>query len=235
MKLYKRIYGVTLVAMMGCTSLLVTNHAMAFDDDTHYYLTYYIARKVGYTSQQAYRIANANIAVDYAAVTEPFQIDRKLLVHPAYPIEKARIRFHAFQDQKRFGEGESAAGMAAIKEIERWHWDRAKEFMNPGIFLHFLQDEFSHSPLKYASRKGHAEDGHLPDFLSYDPLQSERMARETLTRLQEFWNYSCLKQKRKNVNYDRDIRPVLEELIHVNPYPAKTGNIYSEEGQAYLS
>jgi hypothetical protein len=44
---------------------------LAYDNDTHFWLTYYLALKAGYTKTQATQIASANISVDFDKDTEP--------------------------------------------------------------------------------------------------------------------------------------------------------------------
>src|SRR6185436_6456513 len=43
----------------------------AYDNDTHFWLTYYLALRVGYTHIQATQIASANISVDFDSHTAP--------------------------------------------------------------------------------------------------------------------------------------------------------------------
>src|SRR5687768_9765470 len=75
--------------------------AQAHYDDVHYALNYYVARLVGYTPEQAYRIAAACVSVDYSPSTEP--------VHGNFnptPVscdnQEPRWKFHAFRDECQF-------------------------------------------------------------------------------------------------------------------------------------
>jgi hypothetical protein len=75
--------------------------APAHYDDIHYALNYYIACLVGYTPEQAYRIAAACVSVDYSPSTEP--------VHGNFnptPVacdnQEPRWKFYAFRDECRF-------------------------------------------------------------------------------------------------------------------------------------
>src|SRR5207248_2588922 len=54
--------------------------ARAFDDDTHYALTYYLARKVGYSREEAYKVASGNVSIDYDKNTEPLQLSPNRLL-----------------------------------------------------------------------------------------------------------------------------------------------------------
>ncbi len=55
-------------------SFLFSNPVFAFYDDVHYALNYYIARVIGYTPEQAYRLANTCVSVDYSFSSEPTQM-----------------------------------------------------------------------------------------------------------------------------------------------------------------
>ena len=90
-----------------------------FSTDTHYSLTYYMARACGYTPLQAYRVASADEAVDHSEWTEPIQWNKEPLVpFPLVPFSRReqlrllgfavgaqmpRVRFHAFRDSRLDG------------------------------------------------------------------------------------------------------------------------------------
>jgi hypothetical protein len=45
--------------------------ARSCDDDTHYALTYYLARKLGYSCEETYKVASGNVSVDTNDNTSP--------------------------------------------------------------------------------------------------------------------------------------------------------------------
>src|SRR5260221_411037 len=66
----------TIVSLVLAFLMLIAfteGRAYAYYDDVHYALTYVVARHLGYTPLQAYRIASACVSVDYAPETEPVQ------------------------------------------------------------------------------------------------------------------------------------------------------------------
>lgn len=140
----------------------VTGSARAYYDDVHFALTYYIARQVGYTPEQAYRVAKADVSIDYSYRTEPVQMASvsgflSSEWGSAYASEP-RWRFHAFRNQIKFplstGNGAQAADAdRMINETQAWLWKQAIEDRNPGVFLHFLQDKVPHA--RYGSAFGH--------------------------------------------------------------------------------
>src|SRR5436190_17027801 len=72
--------------------------ASAYDNDTHFWFTYYLAVKAGYTPIQATQIASADVSVDYDEDTQPvlpaietFGAFR----HPLNHFQYVRNRLHA--------------------------------------------------------------------------------------------------------------------------------------------
>jgi hypothetical protein len=145
-----------LLSLLGLLAASVPP-AHAYYDDVHYALTYYVARQVGYTPEQAYRIASANVSVDYSYPTEPVQAGIQSIV--GMPgTQEPRLRFHAFRDENRFknavGDGkDGAAADDVIRQRRVELWTQAIDARNPGVFLHFYQDEVPHS--RYGSQWGH--------------------------------------------------------------------------------
>jgi hypothetical protein len=164
-------------AVLGILMLLggVTGRpALAFWDDIHYFLTYVIARYVGFTPVQAYRIACANLLSDYNEKLKPDQIPKGpgeleaiLKKEKKWPEEllRSRWRYHAFRNESEFGsilgsnkpdaipDPREADVIKAIEAEEKRLFERAQSFKNPGLCLHFVQDRFSHE--KYGSIWAH--------------------------------------------------------------------------------
>ncbi len=134
--------------------------AQAYYDDIHYALTYYIARMTGCTPEQSYRLASANVSVDWSPPTEPVQG-----IWPTTATQEPRAKFHAMRDESRFpgsiGDGSNAGdgGKNAIAADQAIRDQSVKllvagiEAKNPGVFLHFFQDREPHA--RYGTRGGH--------------------------------------------------------------------------------
>ena len=155
----KRIVTLALLMTIGTVGV-TTTPAGAYYDDVHYALTYYIARMVGCTPEQSYRLASANVSVDWSPPTEPVQG-----VFPTASTQVPRANFHAFRDETRFpgsiGDGTNAGdgGKSAV-EADRAIRDQSVKLLvagieakNPGVFLHFFQDREPHA--RYGTRGGH--------------------------------------------------------------------------------
>lgn len=203
----------------------------AFYDDTHYSLTYYIARSCGYTPLQAFRAASANVGVDYSPLTEPVQGDR--VTFSAFEpdsAQDARVRFHAMWDN-RIDTAHRELGNAANRGRELQLWQLATAQKNPGVLLHFIQDEEPHAG--YQSWGGHwfpsslieARTSGLPwgsttDYLSYNQQHSVKMVDSTIKTLREFMRRMSLRQRSGGARCDvTAMLPVLNALVRVNPRP----------------
>jgi S1-C subfamily serine protease len=160
--------------------LTTTTPAFAYWDDVHYYLTYYIARTVGYTPEQAQRAAAADLTVDYCATTEPTQMSAMDYLAGARedaPEKPApRWEFHAFRNGTQFpgAVGNDPKGPDADKAISKqldalWAVATSETNVNPGAYLHFVQDLGPH--YGFGSAFGHY-------FNPADPVGSTLKARQ---------------------------------------------------------
>lgn len=187
---------------LGC--ILMSNSAFAYEDDTHFWLTYYLARKAGFTSVQAAQIASADVSVDYDRDTQPatFHADNWTdRLHLSSNMQQIHAQFHAMPWKiniiKRVpgatflkwdptaipAEWEAAAAAEVLTgKNSAWKtaWDDCK---NPGIFLHYLQDSFSHKG--FLSILGH-QGYERVDFLATDLAAAHAMALSSLQHLVVF-------------------------------------------------
>jgi hypothetical protein len=157
-----------------------TKPARAYDNDTHYVFTYYLAILAGYHDDEARRVASADISIDIDPNTEPFQLER--IINPTDSAQNARVWFHAFYDSRVYWASGGPFGGASAAEknsadIQNSLEQKCLKDGNIGPYLHFYQDTFSHAG--YYSFKGHALDGHAPDFLSSDEAKARCMADGT--------------------------------------------------------
>lgn len=167
--------GLARMALTLVVAAAVGTMARAYHVDTHWYLTFAIARDAGFTPLQAERIAIANQLCDEHPLLEPVQLGlhRKAAQIP-------RARYHAMFDSEgvlsdvRSREEQFTALVASCKRLD-----------NPGPALHFLQDYFSH--YGYSCLWGHWDfpeavlgfpgnspglpHGGLTDVLGYEPAK----------------------------------------------------------------
>lgn len=166
------------VSVLGLITL-TANVSYAYDNDTHFVLTYYISRAVGFTPEQAYRIASANVGVDWSTQTEPLQLSLKRLAHGP----KVRKDFHAFADKSL------ADPIGAINATLNTRWDEAYSYQNPGVYLHAYQDVYSHNGWECVL--GHSTAGTEPDYLSsQNDLINKSMIAGTIVALEKYFQPS---------------------------------------------
>ncbi len=161
----------SVLAAMGTLS---PKAAQAYDNDTHFDLTYYIARAAGYTPEQAWRIASADLAVDTSVQTEPEQLVLRFKHGP-----KVRQDFHAFRSLSWYPSG--AAADAAIQQALHFRYNEAYQQQNPGVYLHAYQDSYAHAG--YWCGIGHwnwlgtivGNTGHSPNSFSLADFRTARI------------------------------------------------------------
>jgi hypothetical protein len=129
--------------------------ARADYDDTHYYLTYVVARIVGYTPEQAYRVAAAGASVNVSTATWPRQMDAADFAVGADPDsperQRARWAFHAYMDTAAWMQAERSQKPMPDLWKPRASTLRAIALnpsqSNPGVLVHYLQDQLAHQKL----------------------------------------------------------------------------------------
>lgn len=177
----------------------------AYDNDTHFWFTYYLAVEAGYTPVQAMQIASADVSVDYDDDTQPvlpsigtFSAFR----HPLDHFQYVRSRLHALPMKseiiKRANlpsgywwdpiviDDRRIIGVARqlVEERKAAFWaDTLADGRNPGIFLHYLEDTFAHDG--FASYIGHAGYYRI-DYMASDRSKAERMTFTALKYLIAF-------------------------------------------------
>jgi Mg-chelatase subunit ChlD len=222
----------------------------AYYDDIHYGLTFFLARMIGYTQEQAYRAASATVAIDWDPQTEPVQGGEwyagaappgyrpiaALLQSPI--VHVPRWRFHAFRNELAFSNvvGNGPGGPAADRMIIDQRsalWARGLEIGNPGVFMHFFQDEVPHA--KYGTGGGHwpivtsgavtaTEQQGLPiggstDWLSFrSAAENTALVDQTVAYLTSFMRQTTPTQRVRPL--DRAIvARLIQALRDVNPAP----------------
>ncbi len=185
--------------------------AQAYDDDTHYHLTYYLARLTGYTPEQAYRIASANVGIDYAPESEPVQMTARLQeaylkedLASAKDAQVPLIYTHAFMDCRNNPDclvdpSERAAALSVLDSATKQFGSQAMSSRNFGAYLHFFQDKYAH--VGYSSWGGHW------------PISDRRNLTMTL----------------KHLTGEKPLGSVADYLSHVPPEYAKNPKTREEE------
>lgn len=244
-RIAKSLFVLALLFFAACTE------SLAYYDDTHYHMTYYLARLSGFTHQQAFRMASAAVAIDYSPYTEPCQYADEwsgLSRENQLAIEKPRVQFHAFIDEMKHPNILSTTDLSKKPQEERQAQNEIvaqRDYLfkmatstpdaagNLGVFLHFFQDEFSHAG--YGSRGGHwffgggaklrgRPLGSYCDWLcSYTQEKHLKMARETVSYMRKFMQHFNAEQfKNTQPVPDAEIVKIVTLFRNLNVQPFPT-------------
>ncbi len=189
----------------------VYNNPMGFIDsrglyeiDVHYYLTYWLASKIPcFTAAEAMQIANADQGTDENPDTRPGagitdkqrEQNRKYhALHPEweglkYPTYLIDLWADATETPILFDPSVPGGTSSAYAGDNPNGMRRNCDLNALGIYLHHLQDTFSHAGFE-SDVYGHLFAGHSNDKTANDHDKAVRMARATWEKLQE-WVKIC--------------------------------------------
>jgi hypothetical protein len=198
--------------------------AQAYDPEVHYAWTYYLALKLGYTEREAFQIASGSTAFDEDYDTAPHlqatagdaifgaEHEGPLGIGEKNP-EIARIwsLYHAFAPENMTSE-EADKYRERIKDEL---WKLAVEQRNPGPYLHFVQDIYSHG--EYTNTRGHIVAGNSIDYMSYKPDITRALTDGTIEVLQQF-NREVMGREPRELNRIQ-IWDAMHKMIEANPIP----------------
>ncbi len=198
-----RIFTVTLFAF-SIILMAMPQKNFAYEKETHFWFTYYLAVKVGYTHVQAMQVASADVSVDFDKDTVPeFAAIRSFssFLHPQDHFQDVRVRFHAlahkstvmkksgsktmywFDPQAVKGEQLKVADELVRERRDAFWAETIGKPENPGAFLHYMQDMYPHRGfLSYVGHPGY----YYADFIASDMEKADQMAFETIRYLIAF-------------------------------------------------
>jgi uncharacterized protein RhaS with RHS repeats len=194
---------------VGNSPTNATDPAGLYDDDVHFYMTYYIGLALGLGGVKsdlkregikqvsaAFVIAWADNYTDFNPQTEPGAN------------EERNRRFHFRTSGKVIEKpGEDEAKDVAVAAM------KAKDLLLLGIGLHPYQDSWSHE--KYGPARGHlfAPGGvHNPDDPSRDVAKAMKMAKATYDLLEEF-RKTHYKDVEGKLNWDKIKTKIEREFV----------------------
>lgn len=259
-----------ILSILFSTVILISTPktSLAYDNDTHFWLTYYLAIKAGFTDIQATQIASANISIDFDKQTQPGShtpdskggyfrlIKRMQIVHRKYhafpskfvTYKKSRKKYiDRWSPKIETDEAVQAIANQLIENRKDTFWKRALRLkMNPGPFLHYLQDSISHR--RFTHVMGHMGYDRV-DFLSRDRAKAQRMGIQTLKYLLAYKralsnpiinnNLKDSKTLENEITIDddtrREIENLIDELIRVNPIQETPDREFGHFGNKLLA
>ncbi len=211
--------------MRGLTSLAVVlgllspGAARAWDAETHYAWTYYVALHTGYSERQAHQVASAAQAVADSPATRIEPTSWETLTPLAEP---ARV---ILRDLHCFGKTPPAPPTTALGVLgwipkpevapsgEARLWKVAVETGNPGPLVHYVQDCVINQ--RFGDGHGHETAGHFPDWIATDAKAARDMTFQTARVLVRFQK-EFLNTPTPSVDRDR-LFEVLAKIADENP------------------
>lgn len=186
----RRVFGLLLLPVF---IVMASGHASAYDEDTHYLMTYVMCRAVGFTEKEALTIAAVDQGMDDSDATN------------AHDGAKPRITeewmWHALDKDGKMGAAGVLARRDALFNEAVTEKDARLRLIRLGIFFHYQQDTWAHrhhekdshlSPdrfITFNTPAGHAAFGPQPDRPPLDPVaalmclsEGVRYASEFMTR-----------------------------------------------------
>jgi len=155
----------TFVALSLCSILVlsVANnglHAYAYEEDFHYYWTFFLALVCSFSWEEAHLIASADQRMDETDLEADLN-------------DPDNENWHAFGTPDKVKKREDELWKRTLSET-----DKKKQLAKFGQLLHFVQDENPHGG--YPTGTGHAKDGHAPDSMGHDPKKTDGSTKDTL-------------------------------------------------------
>ncbi len=170
--------GINQFAYVGNGPVDRTDPMGLFNEDVHYYLTYYLAKKLScLTEHEARLIADADQSTDENPDTAPW-------------IGWTEAHRQANSDNHSFNEG----NIGNLSNLRAAAFDGTTNYIALGRYLHYLQDTYSHRGFEnpvYGQLGFNGHDfpivaGFFVDNTNYHLSNSEEMARATFYDLYEF-------------------------------------------------
>ncbi len=186
-----------------------------YDDDVHYYMTYFIAGMIGLNCKTCLKIngrdASAGFAISWADAYTDYNENTQPMGVGSAAVDRRR-RFHF-----RTPAGGVEAGSSYAKEIAELGVKKCDPLLT-GIGLHILQDSYSHET--YSPVSGHARiisgKPHSVDDPSEDVEKALVMARMTLNILVKYGKDCCKQESAKEWNPAKEwkrVSGVIEEMF----------------------
>lgn len=171
--------------------------ALAYQEDTHFHITYVICRSAGMTEKESLTVAAANQGMDDSKELKAFDMDEKLLSVINLKLPEQWL-WHAIARR-------GSMNVADIVDRRRELYEQAVNERDPrnrlvrfGVFLHFQQDMWAHrlheegsslSPTEYTpvtTPDGHARWFQQPDRPPYSPVAALMSLEEGMTHAVDF-------------------------------------------------
>jgi RHS repeat-associated protein len=178
--------GVNVYGFIGNDPINQMDPLGLYDEDVHYYLTYYLARQTGcFTQADAQAIAEGNQTTDELEALKP---------GPGITEARASAneRYHALTPPENHWYNLRNLAREAMRGLNKdscggGRNQRKEQLTNFGRYLHYFQDIFAHEGFE-GRRIGHGRRGHLQDqpWRPENINRARQMARETYEQMRQY-------------------------------------------------
>ncbi len=179
------IIGIVLLTLSMFANVVPVN---AWEKDTHFYLTYYLAIATCFEPSEAYLIALGDWSVDTFSDTSPLPTFKDIKNRDWSRFITAGKNYHALGEHEEVTKRYEELRAKALDGL-RNPADPSKALVMFGVYLHYRQDMVSHRG--YKPPLGHALASILnndPDSLATDPTKTYLMVNQVLDDMIEACN-----------------------------------------------
>ena len=191
----------------------------AYEKDVHYYLTFFLAVATCFEPIEAYLIASGDLSVDKDSDVYPLPTVEDVKSSDYSRYSRSLLKFHAMGTKEEV-DPILRRMKTGVHDSFRSEGPKAGVLVSYGIYLHALQDSFSHRG--YTRIIGHLLDslrGRDPDSLATNPGKSLQMAQATVADMLEVCG--ILKRQPRYIMAAKDpkLETLMEKLVN-NSNPA---------------
>ncbi len=216
-----------LITTITLTAILIVGSsiqlASAYEVDTHYHWTFFLALYVGFDWDEAHLIASGDYRQDETGLVAGGPVDP--INHPL-TANPNNFEWHALS----LDDTAKQQRLTVLKQRALAEQNIDMKLVKFGQYLHYQQDMEPHDG--YNSLKGHLLDFHAPDSPGWDKGKFERTTLSTLTSLNML--LLDLDRPQKALNIPEDIQPLINEIYDQSSYWRPFENSGQEKNRATI-
>ncbi len=177
----------------GLALLVLATPSFAYEEDTHFLMTFVACRAAGFTHEEALTVA----AVDQGMDDSPGTVANKGL-GGAEPQVTEEWLWHALDRLGNMGPKGLLRRKEHLWQVALTRGTPKEKLIHLGVFFHYQQDTWAHRHhyegkphsrdafTTYNTPVGHARHGHQPDRPPFDPVAAFLALEDTFTYAREF-------------------------------------------------
>jgi RHS repeat-associated protein len=159
---------------VGNSPANATDPTGLYDEDVHFYFTYYLATYLGLDGPSGFTTGGRSVSIAYIIAWMDEYVDQDSTTGP-FSGQDARTRFHFVGPNGTTDRDDPRVSGAVDAAAAR------QDFALLGILLHTYQDSYAHEG--YGPRVGHLFAGHDPDRPYRDEAKAKSMAHSVFNKM----------------------------------------------------